>query len=94
MRVIRHNNGGGILRNNSRPLPLANMGRNSKLKLKTESFFKGGSEMSLSISQMRDKVAEAYSGDSWKKKVRFMPDDQIIAIFYRLKKNGKIKDAG
>lgn len=50
--------------------------------------------LSLDISQMREKIADAYDGDGWKKKVRFMPDDQVIAIFYRMKKKGQIKDAG
>lgn len=50
--------------------------------------------LSLDISQMREKIADAYNGDGWKKKVRFMPNDQVIAIFYRLKKKGRIKDAG
>lgn len=50
--------------------------------------------LSLNISQMREKIADAYDGDGWKKKVRFMPDDQVIAIFYRMKKKGQIKDAG
>lgn len=49
--------------------------------------------MGLNISQMREKIAEAYGGDGWKKKVRFMPNDQVIAVFYRLKKKGRIKDA-
>lgn len=50
--------------------------------------------LGLDISQMREKIADAYNGDGWKKKVRFMPNDQVIAIFYRMKKKGQIKDAG
>ena len=50
--------------------------------------------MSLNVDQMREKISEAYNGEGWKKKVRFMPDDQVIAIFYRMKKKGQIKDAG
>lgn len=45
----------------------------------------------MTNDQMREKVAEAYSGDNWKLKVRRMPDDQIVAIYYRLLKSGKIK---
>lgn len=45
----------------------------------------------MTNDQMRDKVMEAYPGDNWKQKVRRMPDDQIIAIYYRLLKSGKIK---
>ena len=50
--------------------------------------------LGLDISQMRERVSEAYDGDGWKKKVRFMPNDQVIAIFYKLLKKGRIKDAG
>lgn len=46
----------------------------------------------MTISQMREKVMEAYSGDNWKKKVRSMPNDQIIAIYYKLLHKGRIKD--
>jgi len=45
----------------------------------------------MTNDQMREKVSEAYSGDKWKQKVRRMPDDQIIAIYYRLLKSGKIR---
>lgn len=48
--------------------------------------------MNLQISQMREKIREVYSGDNWVKRVRNMPNDQVIAIYYKLLKNGKIKD--
>ncbi len=48
--------------------------------------------MSLTVSQMREKIREAYSSDSWAKRVRNMPDDQVIAIYYKFLKQGKIKD--
>ena len=35
--------------------------------------------MNLQISQMREKIREAYSGDGWAKRVRNMPNDQVIA---------------
>ena len=50
--------------------------------------------LSLDISQLREIIGDAYDGDGWMKKVRFMPNDQVIAIFYRMKKKGQIKDAG
>ena len=46
----------------------------------------------MSVDEMREKVAYAYGGDNWKKRVRFMPDDQIIALYYKFKKNGRIKE--
>lgn len=45
----------------------------------------------MTNDQMREKVAAAYDGDKWKQKVRRMPDDQIVAIYYRFLKSGKIK---
>jgi len=47
----------------------------------------------MTISNMRDWVISAYPGDKWKEKVKKMPDDQIIPIYYRLIKKGRIKGA-
>ena len=48
--------------------------------------------MNLQISQMREKIREVYSGDGWVKRVRNMPNDQVIALYYKFLKQGKIKD--
>ena len=61
-------------------------------KKKRPNLITKGSTMNLQISQMREKIREVYSGDSWAKRVRNMPNDQVIAIYYKLLKNGKIKD--
>lgn len=45
----------------------------------------------MSVADMRRLVANAYNGESWKSKVRRMPDDQIVAIFYSMVRNGQIK---
>lgn len=45
----------------------------------------------MTDEQMRERVATAYSGDRWRKKVYAMPPDQIVAIYYKLLKSGKIK---
>ena len=45
----------------------------------------------MSTDQMRERVAQAYSGENWRKKVYRMPDDQIIAIYHRLLRQGKIR---
>lgn len=45
----------------------------------------------MTVDEMREKVKKAYKGDRWKRKVQYMPDDQIIAIFYRLKSKGQIQ---
>lgn len=50
--------------------------------------------MGLAISQMREKIAEVYSSDQWKQRVKRMPNDQVIAIYYRMLQDGRIKDAG
>lgn len=44
----------------------------------------------MSIEYMRHKVAEAYDGDSWKKRVSRMPDTQVEAIYDRLLESGRI----
>lgn len=35
----------------------------------------------MSIEQMRAEVAKLYSGESWRRRVRDMPDKQILAIY-------------
>lgn len=45
----------------------------------------------MTDDQMRERVATAYSGESWRKKVYRMPQDQVVAIYYKLLKSGRIK---
>lgn len=45
----------------------------------------------MTTSNMRGWVKSAYTSDSWKKKVDRMSDEQIIAIYYSLIKQGRIK---
>lgn len=42
------------------------------------------------IEAKRQRVLEAYAGDKWRKKVLAMSESQIIAIFFRLQREGKI----
>lgn len=42
------------------------------------------------IFEKRKKVAEAYPTETWKAKVKKMPDRQIVAVFFRLRRQGKI----
>lgn len=44
----------------------------------------------MRIQQKRDAVKGAYSGQKWKDKVDLMSDDQILAIYIRLKHQGKV----
>lgn len=41
------------------------------------------------IVQMREYVTKAYSGDYWKRKVAKMPAQQVMAIYFRLMREGK-----
>jgi hypothetical protein len=42
------------------------------------------------ISKKRSDLKKAYSGENWSKKVTQMADNQVIAIWYKLKKEGKV----
>jgi hypothetical protein len=44
----------------------------------------------MKIEKKREAVREAYSGEKWKDKVDKMSDDQITAIYIRLKTQGKV----
>ena len=44
---------------------------------------------SYSINSMREDVADAYDGPSWKNRVWRMEDEQIIALWYSFKEKGK-----
>ena len=39
----------------------------------------------------RQQVTAAYPSESWKYKVSKMSDQQVLAIYFRFKKEGKIK---
>ncbi|MDB5716126.1 MAG: hypothetical protein JWO15_3523 [Sphingomonadales bacterium] len=41
-------------------------------------------------SKERAAVAQAYSSESWAYKVKHMSDAQVIAVYKRLKQQGKI----
>ena len=45
----------------------------------------------MDVRQMRVRVQEAYSGQRWLDKVKKMPDDQIVALYFSLVKQGHIK---
>lgn len=42
------------------------------------------------IERKRQALFAAYSGDSWKNKVKAMTDAQVIAVFLRLQRSGRI----
>ena len=55
-------------------------------------FLKIREESALTTVNMRDWVRSAYPGPNWKEKVDKMSDDQTIALYYSLVKQGKIKN--
>jgi hypothetical protein len=44
----------------------------------------------VTVNQKRDAIREAYSNNKWKQKVDEMPNDQVTAIYMRLKSQGKV----
>lgn len=45
------------------------------------------------VEQMRTEVAKAYQSASWKKKVAAMPDNQILALYFKFSSEGKFSGA-
>lgn len=45
----------------------------------------------MTTEQMRTAIGEVYSSDSWNAKVKKMPDDQVVAIYYKFLANGKFE---
>jgi hypothetical protein len=39
----------------------------------------------------RQALVAAYSGDAWKKRVDNMTDSQVLAVYMRLKQQGKVQ---
>ena len=44
----------------------------------------------MSIDQMRNELSKFY-GDSWKRKVALMDDNQVIAVYHKFLHDGKFK---
>lgn len=44
----------------------------------------------MNTHQKREALKSAYSGKSWSRKVDKMPEDQVDAIYIRLRNQGKI----
>lgn len=43
----------------------------------------------MSIDQMRYEIASVYPGPKWRERVRFMHDNQVIAIYKSFQQKGK-----
>lgn len=45
----------------------------------------------MDIRLKRIEVEKAYPSDKWERRVRLMSDDQVLAVYTRLKLQGKIR---
>lgn len=45
----------------------------------------------MNIQQMRMEISKVYSGKSWATKVKYMPDAQVLAVYYSFLKNDRFK---
>jgi len=45
----------------------------------------------MNTEVMRQEIAKEYPGDNWKKKVKRMPDKQVIAVYYSFKNKERMK---
>lgn len=45
----------------------------------------------MTVEQMRESISKAYNTDSWKNKVKKMNEANVIAVYYRFLREGKIK---
>ena len=48
--------------------------------------------MSPNVEAMRQYISDLYSGPRWKSKVQRMPDNQIIAIYFKAKAKEEEKE--
>ena len=45
----------------------------------------------MTIEMMRKYVIDVYPGKAWEKKVKKMPESQVLAIYNRFRMEGKLK---
>ena len=45
----------------------------------------------MKIESMRSEIGKVYSGAGWAKKVKRMPDAQVLAVYYNFLKNDRFK---
>ena len=43
----------------------------------------------MTIDQMRNEIEKCYPGDSWKRKVALMDENQVIAVYHKFLHDGK-----
>ena len=42
----------------------------------------------MNVETMRSEIAKVYTGNGWKKKVKNMPENQVVAVYLNFKKTG------
>ena len=45
----------------------------------------------MNIQCMRTEISKIYAGKSWTTKVKYMPDAQVLAVYYSFLKNDRFK---
>lgn len=47
--------------------------------------------INMKVETMRREICKAYPNDIWHKRVKKMPDNQIIAIYHKFQQSGKFE---
>lgn len=45
----------------------------------------------MNADEMRAALLKVYDGEKWRRKIKSMGDNQVIAIYYKMVASGKIK---
>ena len=45
----------------------------------------------MNVETMRREIAKAYTGDAWKRKVKNMPENQVVAVYHNFQKTGRFE---
>ena len=45
----------------------------------------------MNTETMRREIAKVYTGAKWQRKVKEMPENQVIAVYHNFQKSGKFK---
>ena len=43
----------------------------------------------MTVDQMRSMISKVYPNDDWYRRVKFMPEVQVMAVYYSFLRNGK-----
>ena len=48
----------------------------------------------MNVETMRSEIAKVYPGDSWKHKVKALPEYQVIAVYHDFQRQAALKPKG